>query len=99
MESQFPLTVIDWASKRLTRVCRSSLAAEAQTLAMAVDSLEWLKCLFALMIWPNQRPDNEDIMKWLGESPCITRCQSVVRRQCLQSARHEVDREAHGDRD
>jgi len=68
----FPLTVIDWASKRLTRVCRSSLAAEAQTLAMAVDSLEWLKCLFALMIWPNQRPDNEDIMKWLGESPCIT---------------------------
>ena len=24
------------------------------------------------MIWPNQRPDNEDIMKWLGESPCIT---------------------------
>ena len=39
---------------------------------MAIDSLEWLKCLFALMIWPNQRPDNEEIMRWLGESPCIT---------------------------
>ena len=68
----FPLTVIDWASKRLTRVCRSSLAAEAQTMAMAIDSLEWLKSMFALMIWPNQKPDNEEIMKWLGESPCIT---------------------------
>ena len=68
----FPLTVIDWASKRLTRVCRSSLAAEAQTMAMAIDSLEWLKSMFALMVWPNQKPDNEEIMKWLGESPCIT---------------------------
>ena len=68
----FPLTVIDWASKRLTRVCRSSLSAEAQALAMAIGSLEWLKCLFALMIWPNQRSDNEEIMGWLGESPCIT---------------------------
>ena len=31
------------ASKRLTRVCCSFLAAEAVTLAMGVDSLEWLK--------------------------------------------------------
>ena len=68
----FPLTVVDWASKKLTRVCRSSLAAEAQTMATAVDQLEWTKTMFALMIWPNQRPDNEDVMKWLGESPVIT---------------------------
>jgi hypothetical protein len=31
------------ASKRLASVCRSSLAAAAVTLAMGVDSLEWLK--------------------------------------------------------
>lgn len=68
----FPLTVVDWASKKLTRICRSSLAAEAQTMATAVDQLEWTKTMFALMLWPNQMPDNEDVMKWLGESPMIT---------------------------
>ena len=68
----FPLTVVDWASKKLTRICRSSLAAEAQTMATAVDQLEWTKTMFALMVWPNQKPDNEDVMKWLGESPMIT---------------------------
>ena len=68
----FPLTVVDWASKKLTRVCRSSLAAEAQTMATAVDQLEWSKTMFALMLWPNQQPNNEEIMKWLGESPMIT---------------------------
>ena len=68
----FPLTVIDWASKKLTRVCRSSLAAEAQTMATAVDQLEWSKTMFVLMFWPNQQPNNEEIIKWLGESPIIT---------------------------
>eukprot|EP00435_Cladocopium_sp_Y103_P052293 s2273_g16.t1 len=51
----FPLTVLDWASRKLPRVCRSSLSAEVQTLSGAVDNLEW-----------------EDVMKWLGISPCIT---------------------------
>ena len=68
----FPLTVIDWSSRKLTRVCRSSLSAEAQTLAAAIDSLEWTKTVFALMIWPALRPDNEEMMRWLGDSPCIT---------------------------
>ena len=68
----FPLTVIDWSSRKLTRVCRSSLSAEAQTLAAAIDSLEWTKTVFALMIWPALRPDNEEMMLWLGDSPCIT---------------------------
>ena len=44
---------------------------------MAIDSLEWLKCLFALMMWPNQRPDNEEIMQWLGKSPCITHARAL----------------------
>ena len=28
--------------------------------------------MFALMIWPALRPDNEEMMRWLGDSPCIT---------------------------
>ena len=71
-DKPFPLTVIDWSSRKLTRICRSSLSAEAQTLAAAIDSLEWTKTVFALMIWPALRPDNEEMMRWLGDSPCIT---------------------------
>ena len=25
-----------------------------------------------MMIWPALRPDNEEMMRWLGDSPCIT---------------------------
>ena len=52
----FRLTVIDWASKRLTRVCRSSLAAETQAAATAVDELEWVKTFWHLMIFPESDP-------------------------------------------
>ena len=68
----FPLTIVDWASRKLPRVCRSSLSAEAQTMSSAVDNLEWVKTMYGLMIWPGQRADNEEVMKWLGASPCIT---------------------------
>eukprot|EP00435_Cladocopium_sp_Y103_P013878 s2359_g3.t1 len=43
-----------------------------QTLSGAVDNLEWVKTVFGLMIWPSCKPDQEDVMKWLGISPCIT---------------------------
>ena len=68
----FPLTVIDWCSRKLPRVCRSSLAAEAQTMTSAVDNLEWVKMVFGLMIWPSEKADSEHVMKWLGVSPAIT---------------------------
>ena len=50
-----PLTVVDWSSRKLTRICRSSLSAEVQTLAAAIDSLEWAwllptrSCLWTLL--------------------------------------------------
>ena len=66
----FPFTVIDWASRKLTAVCRSSLSAEVQTL-VAVDNLEWAKILFGFMIWLSCRPDQAEVMRWLGDSPCI----------------------------
>ena len=68
----FPLTVLDWSSKKLTRICRSSLAAEAQTMCAAIDSLEWAKTLFAMMAWPSAKAHDEEIMRWLGYSPVVT---------------------------
>ena len=35
-----PLVVLDWASRKIKRVCRSSLSAEAQAACVAVDALE-----------------------------------------------------------
>ena len=55
----FELTVIDWASRRLTRVCRSSLSAETQAAANAVDELEWARTVWHLMLWPFENPLNE----------------------------------------
>ena len=46
-ETPFPVTVIDWSSKKLIRMCRSSLSAEAQSATIAVDELEWTKVFMA----------------------------------------------------
>ena len=37
---------IGWKSGKLERVCRSSLAAESQSCADAIDELEFTECLW-----------------------------------------------------
>ena len=52
-EAPFPLMVIDWSSKELMRMRRSSLSAEAQLATIAIDELEWAKVFYASMVrWP-----------------------------------------------
>ncbi|CAK0862702.1 unnamed protein product [Prorocentrum cordatum] len=65
-----PFVAMEWASKNLARLCRSSLSAEAQAAAMGADSLMWLKAFLALSL----RPDlgHGAAMTYLGESPFIT---------------------------
>ena len=43
----FPLTLVSWHSKKLTRLCRSSLFAEAQSAACAIDESERTKVYVA----------------------------------------------------
>ena len=59
----FRLTTLEWGSKKLARVCRSSLAAETQAAATCVDELEWLKTCWHLMLWPNAEPLDDDMAK------------------------------------
>ena len=68
----FPLTVIDWASKKLVRMCRSSLSAEAQSATIAVDELEWAKVFYAAMVNPFVAIHEDKTMHWFQESPIIT---------------------------
>ncbi|CAJ1359270.1 unnamed protein product, partial [Effrenium voratum] len=45
-----PYTLVSWRSFKLPRVCRSSLAAEAQACAMALDELMIVKVFFGMML-------------------------------------------------
>ena len=66
------LSVLDWASRKLARVCRSSLAAEAQSASVAVDALEWLRICWSLMLWPTISYEDDSVLQSTGESPVLT---------------------------
>ena len=66
------LVCLDYASKKLTRISRSSLACEAQSGANAVDMLEWTKIFWTLMTHPYMSPDDPATAVLYGKSPVIT---------------------------
>ena len=68
----FPLTILDWSSKKLVRMCRSSLSAEAQSATIAVDELEWSKVFFAAMVNPYVPIQDDATMHKFGGSAVIT---------------------------
>ncbi|CAE7220782.1 spa [Symbiodinium microadriaticum] len=63
--------VLSWRSFKLTRVCRSSLAAEAQACATAVDELMMLKTMVSLMIDPMQDPKAVETARNTGASAVV----------------------------
>ena len=73
----FPLTVIDWHSKKLVRMCRSSLSAEAQASSLAVDELEWVKVFMSSMVNPYVAIEKDESMLKFGESPVLTDAKSL----------------------
>lgn len=56
-------SVIAWRSYKLTRVCRSSLAAESQACATAIDELMIVKTLYGMIKDPEINIKNDDIAK------------------------------------
>ena len=48
-----PLVRLDWAIRKLRRVAKSSLSAETQAAAEAVDALEWAVVFFAVILDPD----------------------------------------------
>ena len=65
-----PYNVISWRSFKLTRVCRSSLSAESQACATALDELMMVKTMIALMINPDLDP--------MSEETAATCCKSAI---------------------
>ena len=62
----FRTEVVDWASRHLQKVCRSTLAAETQAAATAVDELEWVKACWHLMLFPNADPQSDEVARPTG---------------------------------
>ncbi|CAK0840096.1 unnamed protein product [Prorocentrum cordatum] len=71
------LVIINWTSKKLVRICRSSLAGEAQAAANAVGALEFAKTMLTTMLYPNMQLTGPDMLQVLGRSPCITYCKAL----------------------
>lgn len=65
-----PYNTLAWRSYKLTRVCRSSLSAESQACATALDELMMLKTMLAIIKNPDADPKND--------STAADVCQSVV---------------------
>ena len=66
-----PYNVVSWRSFKLTRVCRSSLAAEAQACAAAADELMMVKTMLSMMVDPSQDPRHPQTAAWMGKSALI----------------------------
>ena len=74
-----PVGIIEWKSWKLSRTCRSSLSAESQAMADAVDILNFIRLFFADCLHPTgidlRQPDK--ILQMCPESSAITDCKSL----------------------
>ena len=68
---QVPYSLVSWRSFKLPRVCRSSLSAESQACATALDELMMVKSMVSLMLSPDQDPRDELTAAECGESAMI----------------------------
>ena len=76
-EKPMPLTILQWQSKKLQRICRSSLSAEAQAAAAAVDELEWSKIFMACVVDPTLDIGSTEALRKFGTSPLATDARSL----------------------
>ena len=73
------MSILDWKSWKLKRVCRSSLAAETQAFTDAVDQLNWVR-LFMIEVLTSSALDlrkTDEILKLCPASHVITDCKSL----------------------
>ncbi|OLQ06719.1 Copia protein [Symbiodinium microadriaticum] len=73
-----PLCPLSWSSKKIPRVVRSTLSAEAYAMSKAVDMLGWMRALWGTVHVPSfqwQRP--EEGYRQLNRAAIITDCKSL----------------------
>ncbi|CAE7387492.1 unnamed protein product, partial [Symbiodinium sp. CCMP2456] len=73
-----PLSPVGWFSKKIPRVVRSTLSAEAYAMSKAVDLLGWLRALWGVVHVPSfdwRQP--EQSYKLLNTALVVTDCKSL----------------------
>ena len=71
------MTVVDWHSKKLVRMCGSSLSAEAQASAAAVCELEWCKVFWTTMVNPTLSIETNATLQHSGLFYVLTDAKSL----------------------
>lgn len=72
-----PLSILTWHSRKLQQLCRSSLSAEAQASASAIEELEWCKVFLTLLTDFSLPIEGADAMAKFGESTVSTDAKSL----------------------
>ena len=73
------ISIMDWKSWKLKRKVRSSLAAESQALADAVDNLNYMRLFFAecIVAEPIDLRKADQVLSLLPKAHVITDCKSL----------------------
>ncbi|CAE7225513.1 RE1 [Symbiodinium sp. CCMP2592] len=73
-----PLSPLVWTSKKIPRVVRSTLSAEAYAMSKAVDMLGWIRALWGVVHVPEFRWQSpEESYKKLKKAIIVTDCKSL----------------------
>ena len=73
-----PVSPMTWSSKKIPRVVRSTLSAEAYAMSKAVDLLGWVRALWGVIHVPNfQWQQPETGFKQLRTAIIVTDCKSL----------------------
>ena len=73
-----PLSPLTWTSKKIPRVVRSTLSAEAYAMSKAVDMLGWMRALWGVVHMPEFRwQQPEESYKKLNLAIIVTDCKSL----------------------
>ena len=86
--SKVPTSTISWRSFKLSRVCRSSLAAECQALSTGLDELLLVKNFFTHLLHPTKTMKEVQKLS-VGNCALVTDCKSLydgVKRENIQQA-------------
>ena len=69
---------IAWSTKQIGRVVRSTLSAEAFAMSSSVDKLNWIRCMWGVILNPHfQWQYPEKALKTLPKALLITDCKSL----------------------
>ena len=75
---QAPLSPLTWSSKKISRVVRSTLSAEAYSMSRSVDKLGWLRLLWGILAVPEFKWKEPQIGYFqLPSATVVTDCKSL----------------------